>query len=42
VGKTDSIEQSEFRAKDRSKAWQLLAYAFGAGLVITVIAYFLL
>ncbi|MBL7869945.1 MAG: hypothetical protein JNM71_18190 [Flavobacterium lindanitolerans] len=42
VGKTDSIEQNEFRAKDRAKAWQLLAYAFGAGLVITVIVYFLL
>lgn len=42
VGKADSIEQSEFRAKDRAKAWQLLAYDFGAGLVITVIVYFLL
>ncbi|MFN3667104.1 MAG: hypothetical protein ACK4S0_13140 [Sediminibacterium sp.] len=42
VGKTDSIEQSEFRAKDRVKAWQLLAYAFGAGLVITEIVFLLL
>jgi len=42
VGKADSIEQREFRAKDRAKAWQLLAYAFGTGLVITAIVYFLL
>jgi hypothetical protein len=28
VGKTDTIDQKEFRAKDRARAWQLLAYAF--------------
>ncbi|XVJ66377.1 MAG: hypothetical protein HEQ40_09555 [Lacibacter sp.] len=42
VGKTDSIEQKEFRTKDRARAWQLLSYALGAGLIITVTVYFLL
>lgn len=42
VGKTDSIEQKEFRKKDRARAWQLLSYALGVGLVITVAVYFLL
>ncbi len=41
VGKTDTIDQKEFRAKDRARAWQLLAYAFGTGLIITVIVYLL-
>ncbi|MBK8293194.1 MAG: hypothetical protein IPK96_21940 [Flammeovirgaceae bacterium] len=41
VGKTDTIDQKEFRAKDRARAWQLLAYAFGIGLIITVIVYLL-
>ncbi|HCX75052.1 MAG TPA: hypothetical protein DHU93_06205 [Algoriphagus sp.] len=41
VGKTDTIDQKEFRVKDRARAWQLLAYAFGTGLIITVIVYLL-
>ncbi len=41
VGKTDTIDQKEFRAKDRARAWQLLAYAFATGLIITVIVYLL-
>jgi len=41
VGKTDTIDQKEFQAKDRARAWQLLAYAFGIGLIITVIVYLL-
>ncbi len=42
MGKSDNIEQKEFRTKDRTRAWQLLSYALGAGLVITVTVYFLL
>lgn len=41
VGTTDTIQQAEFRIKDRKKAWQLLFYAITAGLVITLIFYFL-
>jgi hypothetical protein len=41
VGKTDTIDQKEFRVKDRARAWQLLGYAIGIGLVITVLVYLL-
>ena len=41
VGKTDSIEQAEFRAKDRAKAWQVLGYAIGVGIAVALIFYFM-
>ena len=39
VGKTDTVQQAEFRAKDRRKAWQIIIYAILIGLVVTFIAY---
>ena len=41
VGKTDSVEQANFRAKDIARAWQLLSIALGIGIVVTLIVYFL-
>lgn len=41
VGKTDTIEQATYRKQDRQRAWQLLFYATSAGLIITLIFYFL-
>ena len=39
VGKTDTVEQAEFRAKDRHKAWQIVIYAILIGIVTALIAY---
>lgn len=39
VGKTDSVSQAEFRAKDRKKAWQIIGYAFLFGLLVALLAY---
>ena len=41
VGKTDSVEQAEFRAKDRKKAWQIVIYSIVTGLVVALLGYFL-
>lgn len=41
AGKTDTVEQAEFRAKDRARAWQVLGYAFGVSVVITLLFYFI-
>lgn len=41
VGKTDSVMQAEFRAKDRRKAWQIIVYSAVIGIVVAVIAYYL-
>lgn len=38
VGKTDSVSQTEFRAKDRRKAWQIISYSIFVGLVVAIIA----
>lgn len=40
VGKTDTIQQAEFRAKDRRKAWQIIVYAVIIGLVVALVGYF--
>ena len=41
VGKTDTVEQAEFRAKDRRKAWQIIIYSVIVGIIITTLAYYL-
>lgn len=41
VGKTDSVQQAEFRAKDRRKAWQIVVYSVLVGLVAALLAYFI-
>ena len=39
VGKTDSVQQAEFRAKDRHKAWQIIIYSILIGLVAAITAF---
>lgn len=39
VGKTDSVSQAEFRAKDRKKAWQIVIFSILIGLAIALVAY---
>jgi hypothetical protein len=41
VGKTESILESEFRAKDRRRAWQIIIYSVIAAVLITTLAYYL-
>lgn len=33
AGNLDTIEQAEFRAKDRRKAWQIIAYSVITGII---------
>jgi hypothetical protein len=40
VGKTDTVDQAEFRRKDRAKALQIVSYAAAIGIVIALIGYF--
>jgi len=39
VGKTDSVSQAEFRAKDRRRAWQIIIHSVLIGLIISLTAY---
>ena len=39
VGKTDSVQQAEFRAKDKKKAWQIVMYSVLIGLAVAIIAF---
>jgi len=39
VGKTDSVSQAEFRAKDRRRAWQIIIYSILIGLVAAITAF---
>lgn len=39
VGTTDSVQEAEFRAKDRRKAWQIVFYAALIGLAVAALAY---
>src|SRR3989338_1590612 len=39
VGKTDSVQQAEFRVKDRKKAWQIIIYSVLIGLAVAIIAF---
>jgi len=40
VGKTDSVSQAEFRAKDRRRAWQIVIYSILIGLAVALVGYF--
>ena len=40
VGKTDTVEQAEFRRKDRAKALQIVAYSILVGVVVALAGYF--
>lgn len=39
VGKTDSVQQAEFRAKDRRRAWQIVIYSVLIGIVVAALTY---
>jgi len=39
VGKTDSVQQAEFRAKDRRRAWQIIIYSVLVGVIAAFLAY---
>ena len=39
VGKTDSVQQAEFRVKDRKKAWQIVIYSVLVGAAVAFLAY---
>lgn len=41
VGKTESVLESEFRAKDRRRAWQIIIYSVIVAVLITALAYYL-
>jgi len=41
IGNTDTVDQAEFRAADRRKAMQIIAYSVIAGIAAAVIAYIL-
>ena len=40
VGKTDSVSQAEFRAKDKRRAWQIIIYSILIGLAVALVGYF--
>jgi hypothetical protein len=40
VGKTDTVEQAEFRRKDRAKALQIAGYATLIGIGVALLGYF--
>jgi hypothetical protein len=40
VGRTDSVEQAEYRRKDRRTAWQIIGLSVLAGVVVGAAAYF--
>ena len=40
VGKTDTVEQAAFRRKDRTKAFQIVAYSILLGVVVALAGYF--
>jgi hypothetical protein len=41
IGKTDTVSQAEFRAKDRRKSQQIFLYAVIIGIVVALIAVFI-
>lgn len=41
VGETDTVQQTEFRAKDRKKAWRIVINSTIIGLVIALLGYLL-
>jgi hypothetical protein len=41
VGKTDTVEQAEYRRKDRQKALQIILYSSLIGIVVAILGYIL-
>jgi hypothetical protein len=41
VGKTDTVDQAEYRRKDKQKALQLIIYSVLIGIVVAVVGYLL-
>jgi hypothetical protein len=41
AGRADTVEQAEFRAMDRKKAWSIILYSMFMGAVIAIAAYYL-
>lgn len=41
IGETENIDQEEFRAMDRRKAWQIIIYSTVIGAVVAAAAYYL-
>ncbi len=41
IGKTDTVEQAEFRAMDRRKAWLIIIYSILIGIASAVLAYYI-
>lgn len=41
VGRTDTVEQAEFRAADRSKAWQIIIYSILIGIAVALAAFYI-
>lgn len=39
IDRTDTVQQAEFRAKDRRKAWRIIIYSFLIGLAVALTAY---
>ena len=39
VGKTDSVQQAGFRAKDKRRAWQIIIYSVFVGVAVAFLAY---
>jgi hypothetical protein len=40
LGTSDTIEQAEFRKKDRAKAWQMITTGILAGIITALVYYF--
>jgi hypothetical protein len=41
VGKTETVTQADFRAKDKQKAISIIMYALFIGVIVAVVAYFI-
>ena len=41
VGRTDTVEQAEFRAADRRKAWQIIIYSILIGIAAALAAFYI-
>jgi len=39
VGKTDSVQQTEFRVQDRRRAWQIIIYSILVGAAVALVGY---
>ena len=41
VGKTEAVEQEEFRRLDRRRAWRIIMNSAIIGIIVAVVAYYL-